>query len=65
MTTNEGKEQLLTVAQVAERLGSGRTRIFNWLATGELRSVKVGRSRRVLASSVDRFIERLIDNDAS
>lgn len=58
-------ETLLTVAQTADRLGAGRTRIFDWIAAGELRSVKLGRSRRILASSVDQFIQRLINDDSN
>jgi excisionase family DNA binding protein len=59
------QETLLTVAHTAERLSVGRTRVFNWLATGELHGIKVGRSRHILASSVDQFIQRLINDDAN
>lgn len=53
-------EVLLTPEEVArDRLKIGRTRVFELIARGELRSISIGRSRRVPASAVDAYIERL------
>ena len=38
---------LLSVEQVARRLGIGRTSVYGQIAAGKLRSVKVGRRRLV------------------
>lgn len=50
---------LLKVPQVMARLGLGHTKVYDLMASGELRSVKVGRSRRVPSEELDRFIADL------
>jgi len=47
----------LEVAQ--ERLGVGRSKIFELMSSGQLRSVKIGRSRLIPESAIVEFIERL------
>jgi excisionase family DNA binding protein len=51
-------EALLTPKDVARRLAVGRTTVFMLLRSGELASVKIGRSRRIPTSAVDEFIHR-------
>jgi excisionase family DNA binding protein len=56
------QETLLTVNEAAARLGVSRTRIFQYLASDELRGVSLGyRSRRILSSSIDNFIRRRLN----
>jgi len=50
---------LLKVEQAAERLGLGRTIVWGLVATGELESLKIGRSRRVPREALDVYVERL------
>jgi excisionase family DNA binding protein len=50
---------LLTPERAAERLDIGRTRLYELLASGELESVKVGRSRRIPAAALVEFVARL------
>jgi excisionase family DNA binding protein len=50
---------LLSVERTGDRLGIGRTQVFSLVRSGELKSVKIGRSRRVLASSVAEYVARL------
>jgi excisionase family DNA binding protein len=50
---------LLKIPDVMERLSVGQTKVYELLSSGELRSVKVGRSRRVLSDDLDRFIAEL------
>ncbi|MEA2640785.1 MAG: hypothetical protein QOF51_2179, partial [Chloroflexota bacterium] len=54
-------ERLLTVEQVArDFLRIGRTRTFELVASGALRSVVIGRrSRRVPESAIAEFVHRL------
>ena len=40
----------------AEILGLPRTRIYALMAAGQLRSVKVGRSRRIPMQEIERFV---------
>jgi excisionase family DNA binding protein len=51
---------LLTPEQVAHELGIGRTRVFALLAEGDIRSVKIGRSRRIPRSELARYIESML-----
>ena len=54
---------LLTVEAAAELLSLGRTTVYELVATGELASVKIGRSRRIPYEALRRFIARLSDVD--
>jgi excisionase family DNA binding protein len=47
-----------TVAQVAQQLQYGLTKTKFLILTGELRSLKDGRSRRVLPQWVDEYVAR-------
>jgi excisionase family DNA binding protein len=49
-----------SVAQVAEMLGFGLSKTKMLIATGELRSLKDGKYRRILPEWVDEYIERRI-----
>ncbi|MEU0143352.1 helix-turn-helix domain-containing protein [Streptomyces albidoflavus] len=48
-----------TTAEVAEMLGFGLSKTKMLVLTGEIRSVKIGRNRRILPSWVDEYIERV------
>jgi len=47
-----------TVAEVAQMLGFGLSKTKMLVATGELRSLKDGRYRRVLPEWVDEYVQR-------
>ena len=47
-----------TVAEVADMLGYGMSKTKMLIITGELRSLKDGRSRRVLPEWVDDYVAR-------
>ena len=49
-----------SVAQVAEMLGFGVSKTKMLVATGELRSLKDGKYRRILPEWVDEYIERRV-----
>jgi excisionase family DNA binding protein len=49
----------LSIAETCERLGVGRTTVYELLKAGELDSVKIGRRRLVPASSPAVYLERL------
>lgn len=48
-----------TVAEVAQMLGYGETKVRMLIAEGRLKSLKDGHSRRVLPQWVDEYIEGL------
>ncbi|OZF57026.1 excisionase family DNA-binding protein [Rhodococcus sp. 14-2470-1a] len=47
------------IETVFERTNLGRTAIYAFIASGELRSVKVGRRRLFTDDAIDEFINRL------
>ena len=47
------------VESVMERLKLGRSKTFEFFASGELRSVKIGRRRLVSEAALVEFIEKL------
>jgi excisionase family DNA binding protein len=45
--------------EAAAKLSRGRTKVFAAMATGELRSVRIGRSRLIPANALLDYAERL------
>jgi excisionase family DNA binding protein len=54
-----GPSLLLTVEAAAALLSLGRTTVYELLASGELASVKIGRSRRISYDALRLFVDRL------
>ena len=54
---------LVTVEEAARRLSIGRTACYMLVLKGELQSVKIGRTRRVVVSSLEAYIQRLLDGE--
>ena len=52
-------ERLYSKEQAAKILGIGVTKLYKLMGTGELRSVKLGRHRRIPASAINDLIEAL------
>ncbi len=50
---------LLDVTEVAQILGLGRSHVYSYVMRGELRSLKLGRRRKITVESVREFIQRL------
>lgn len=50
---------LLKVPEVALRLGLGESTVYAKLALGEIRSVKIGRSRRVKLEDLEAYVAGL------
>ena len=50
---------LYTPEETAEILSIGRSRVFDLLRNGSLRSVKIGASRRIPGPAITEFIESL------
>jgi excisionase family DNA binding protein len=49
---------LLTVSQAAALLALPRTKIYPLIMTGEIASLKIGRSRRIPYIALERWIEQ-------
>jgi excisionase family DNA binding protein len=50
---------MLTPEQAAAALGIGRTTAYALIKSGELRSLRIGRLRRVPADEIDAYTARL------
>ncbi|MGA5450101.1 excisionase family DNA-binding protein [Streptomyces sp. GTA36] len=59
MTTTVIKRKWHTTAEVADMLGFGLSKTKMLVLTGEIRSVKVGRNRRILPAWVDEYVQRV------
>ena len=57
-------EHLNTIPEVATRLRTSRSRVYELMAAGELCSLKLGRSRRIPASAVEALITRKLTESA-
>lgn len=51
---------LLTPEEAAEALSLGRTTVFHLIGTGALRSVRIGKCRRVPALALVELVDRLL-----
>ena len=54
---------LIRPTEAAEALGISRSRVYELLASGELESITIGRSRRVPVVAIDRFVESRLQSD--
>ncbi|MFF5898298.1 excisionase family DNA-binding protein [Streptomyces argenteolus] len=59
MTTTVIERKWHSTTEVAEMLGFGLSKTKMLVLTGEIRSVKVGRNRRILPAWVDEYIQRV------
>ncbi|MFG2407241.1 helix-turn-helix domain-containing protein [Streptomyces brevispora] len=53
----------LTVAEAARRIGIGRTKLYEYVTSGEIASVKIGSLRRIPAEAVSDFLARQLVAD--
>lgn len=55
------ERRLLRVQEAADLLGISRAKTYELIAAGALRSVSIGRSRRVPLHCIDEYVEHLLD----
>jgi excisionase family DNA binding protein len=53
-----GQRLLLTVSEAAQRLGIGRSLLYELLADGQVESIHVGRLRRIPTDALAEYIDR-------
>lgn len=49
---------LLTPAEAARRLSLGRSTLYQLVLTGEIESIKIGKSRRIPAAALAEYVDR-------
>ena len=59
MKSHLGDKKLLTVADVQQALSIGRTKVFALIASGALKSIRIGSSRRISVKALEDFIDTL------
>jgi excisionase family DNA binding protein len=59
-TPSDHDSLLLRVEEAARLLSIGRTRVYDLVRTGQLKSVKIFGSRRIPRASIDRFVTTLM-----
>ena len=62
MVTDEG--ELITVQAAAERLAVSRWMIYRLIWDQKVKSVRIGRCRRIVRQSLDDYVAGLIDGAA-
>lgn len=55
---------LLTVEEVAKAMGLGRTYVYELVMRREIRSIKLGRKRRIPVTALDEFVARQLSGEA-
>lgn len=53
----ESEPLLLTAEQASQVLQIGRSHLYELLGRGEIKSIKIGRSRRIPVIEIERYIE--------
>jgi len=61
ITTTGGTKLLLTAIEAAEQLTVSRTKVYELMAAGSLRSIRIGRLRRVPVDALREFIDQSAD----
>lgn len=56
-------ELLLTIDEAARRMQLCKSMVYRFIRRGELPSLKIGGSRRVMARELEAFVERLREAD--
>jgi excisionase family DNA binding protein len=54
-------KKLLTVAEASALLGLSRTTTYQLIHEGSLKSIKLGRSRRIPTQEIDAFLARMLE----
>jgi excisionase family DNA binding protein len=56
---------LLTPEEAAEALRIGRAKVYDLIRNHELRSIKIGGSRRVPRTALEEYVAALLDGSAA
>lgn len=63
--TNPSERLVYTVSEAAHALRIGRSKLYELLATGEIESIHIGRSRKIPASALHDYLNRLREQEDS
>ena len=58
------RQRLIPLGAAADMLGVGRSLAYSLVASGELRTIKIGRRRLVPVAAIDEFVARRMAESA-
>jgi excisionase family DNA binding protein len=58
---SEMDKKLLNVNEAAALLGLGRSLVYSLVMQGKIKSIKIGRSRRIPITALDEFIKQRLE----
>ena len=58
------EQKLLTINDTCTQLSLGRTKVYELISSGMLRTIQIGNARRVVGESLDELIETLAQGAA-
>jgi excisionase family DNA binding protein len=61
---HHGERLLYRVGEAAEILAMGTSRLYELIMTGEIKSVKIGGSRRITRAALEEYVARLTKDAA-
>ncbi|MCQ4081141.1 helix-turn-helix domain-containing protein [Streptomyces sp. RB6PN25] len=61
--TNSTERLVYTVAEAAHALRIGRSKLYELLASGEIESIHIGRSRKIPARALLDYVNRLREQE--
>ena len=61
----DAAQLLLTVEQAAARIGVGRTTMFALIGSGDVRTVQIGRLRRIRPADLQTYVDGLASSEAA
>lgn len=50
------KKSLLTVSEVVEKTGKARSTVYNWIAGGDIKTRKIGKTIYITVESLRKFL---------
>ncbi|WP_203708570.1 helix-turn-helix domain-containing protein [Asanoa iriomotensis] len=60
MSTNDDSRVVLTIEEAARQLGVGRTTMYGLVSAGAIRSITIGRLRRIPARCLAEYVDALL-----
>ncbi|MCL3862957.1 helix-turn-helix domain-containing protein [Actinotalea sp. K2] len=57
ITLQPDERRVFSVVEAAAILGIGRSKLYEFISSGEIRSIRIGRLRKIPVAAIDEFLE--------
>ena len=64
MSDERPQKRLLTVEEAAYALGLGRSMVYHLMGTHELKSIRIGKARRIPIEAIDEYIAQGLQKES-